>query len=428
MKLNRRSLLKGASGLTLSLPWLEAIADTKKPAKKHPRLAFLFMPNGVHPGKWNPEGIGKLQKLSPILKPLEPVKDQFDVLTNLNHKNGLRGDGHYAKTANFLSGEVVHKTAGKDIRCGLSADQIIARHIGKDTPLPSIELGIEATRTRVDTNVGFTQVYGGHISWSSATTPMPKEIYPQLAFDRLFNNNSFDNGLSSVLDDIKEDAKKLNSYISLEDRARMESFFTSVRSLEKRIAKAVKEKSMANVKIPKDKRPDSGLPEKLDEHFKLMLDLIVLAFQMNRTNVVTFMFGNSVSGKNFSFLDGVEGGFHQLSHHAGNHEKLEMYSKINTYHMMLFSRMLQSMRSIKEGDKTLLDNSLIMCGSGLRDGNKHEHHNLPIIIAGKGGKNLERGFQREHKKDTPLSNLVLGMIQASGVEMDRFGGSNGVII
>lgn len=428
MNLSRRTVLKGATGLTLSLPWLEAVADNKKAVKKIPRLAFMFMPNGVHPDKWNPQDKGKMNKLSPILQPLEPVKDQFDVLTNLNHQNALRGDGHYAKTANFISGEVVHKTAGKDIRCGLSADQLIARHIGKFTPLPSIELGIEATRTQVDTNVGFTQVYGGHISWSSPTTPMPKEIYPQLAFDRLFNNNSFDNGLSSVLDDIKEDAKKLNSYISLEDRARMESFFTSVRSLEKRIAKAVEEKSKDQLEIPAEQRPAAGLPEKLDEHFKLMLDLIVLAFQMNRTNVVTFMFGNSVSGKNFSFLDGVSGGFHQLSHHAGNKEKLEMYGKINTYHMMLFSRMLQKMKSIKEGDHTLLDNSLIMIGSGLRDGNKHEHQNLPVIIAGKGGSNIQRGFQREYKKGTSLSNLVLGMIQASGIELERFGGSNGVII
>ncbi|MCM8543468.1 MAG: DUF1552 domain-containing protein [Lentisphaeraceae bacterium] len=428
MNLSRRTILKGASGLAMSLPWLEAVADSKKAAKAHPRLAFMFMPNGVHPERWNPKEMGKLNELSPILKPLDPVKDQFDVLTNLNHKNALRGDGHYAKTANFISGEIVHKTAGKDIRCGLSADQIIARHIGKETPLPSIELGIEATRTNVDTNVGFTQVYGGHISWSSDTTPTPKEIYPQLAFDRLFNNNSFDNGLTSVLDGVKEDAKKLNDYISVEDRVRMDAFFTSVRSLEKRIVKAVKEKEKKQVQIPHDKRPADGLPDKLDTHFKLMLDIIVLAFQMNRTNVVTFMFGNSVSGKNFSFLDGVQGGFHQLSHHAGNHEKLEMYSKINVYHMMLFSRMLQQMKSIKEGDKTLLDNSLIMLGSGLRDGNKHEHHNLPMLIAGKGGQNIQRGFQREHKKDTPLSNLVLGMIQASGVEMSHFGGSNGVII
>jgi len=428
MKITRRSVIKGTSGLALSLPWLEAVADSKKAPVKPPRVAFLFMPNGVHPNKWNPEGKGKMTKLSPILKPLEPVKDQFDVLTNLNHKNALRGDGHYAKTANFLSGEVVHKTAGKDIRCGLSADQTIAAKIGRDTPLPSIELGIEATRTRVDTNVGFTQVYGGHISWSSPTTPMPKEIYPQLAFDRLFNSSSFDNSLGSILDDIKDDAKRLNDYIGIEDRARMDAFYTSVRFLEKRIAKAVKERESNSVNIPKELRPSPGIPEKADEHFKLMLDIIVLAFQMNRTNVATFMFGNSVSGKNFSFLEGVSGGFHQLSHHAGNKEKLEMYGKINTYHMMLFSRMLQKMKSIKEGDRSLLDNSLIMCGSGLRDGNKHEHRNLPMIIAGKGRQKLTRGFQREFKKDTPLSNLVLGIMQTSGVKLSHFGGSNGVII
>lgn len=427
MSISRRTVLRGAAGLTISLPWLEAFA-AKKEAVKIPRTAFMFMPNGVNPHKWTPEGEGQLNNLSEILKPLEPVKQHIDVLSELGHLKARQGDGHYAKTANFISGEVVHQTAGKDIRSGISADQLIARQYGKLTPLPSIELGVEPTRTHVDTNVGFTQVYGGHISWNSPTTPLPKEIYPQLAFDRLFNSSSFDSGLSSVLDDIKEDVKKLNSFIGAEDKARMDSFFTSLRSLEKRIEKSVKESESHKVEIPKDKRPEEGIPDKLDTHFKLMLDLIVLAFQMNRTNVATFMFGNSVSGKNFSFLEGVEGGFHQISHHANNPEKLGMYAKINTYHMMLFSRFLQQMNEIKEGDKTLLDNSQIMIGSGLRDGNAHDPKNIPIIIAGGSGKNIKRGNHRKFAKDTPLNNLILGMLQNSGVNISHFGDSKGVII
>ena len=425
--MNRRNILRGLSGLTVSLPWLEAYA-AKKTAKQPPRTAFLFMPNGVNPHMWTPKGEGDKYQTSRILKPLQANRQEFDILTNLGHKNARRGDGHYAKTANFISGQIVHKTAGRDIKCGMSADQYMARHFGHLTPLPSIELGIEPTRTRVDTNVGFTQVYGGHISWSSPSTPLPKEIYPQLAFDRLFNSGSKDAALKSILDDIKHDAKELDKYIGVEDKARMDEFFTSLRSLEKRIERAVKDSQETKVVVPKGQRPDAGLPHKLEDHMRLMLDIIILAFKMRRTNLATFMFGNAVSGKNFSFLEGVDGGFHQLSHHTNNKEKMEMYGRINIFHMKIFNEMLTKMKKIKEGDKSLLDNSLVLIGSGLRDGNRHDPVNLPILIAGKGGKKIKRGLHRVYKKDTPLCNLILGMMQNTGLEINKFGDSNGVIV
>jgi hypothetical protein len=426
--MNRRKVLLGLSGLTVSLPWLEAIADVKKSKTLPPRVAFLFMPNGVNQKLWTPSTVGRDYEISEILKPLKANKSDFDVLTNLKHARAQGGDGHYAKTSNFLSGELVRKTSGRDLYCGVSADQVLARQYGDLTPLPSIELGVEPTRTRVDTNVGFTQVYGGHISWSSARTPLPKEIYPQLAFDRLFNAGRKGENLQSVLDDIREDAKELDKYLGVEDRRRMDEFFTSLRSLEKRIQRAVKEDQQNKIIIPDKQRPEAGLPQNLETHMRLMLDIIVLAFKMRRTNVATFMFGNAVSGRNFSFLDGVDGGFHQLSHHAGNQEKLKMYGLINVFHMKMFNEMILKMKNIKEGDKTLLDNSLVMIGSGLRDGNSHSPVNLPILIAGRGGKNLQRGEHRLLPKNTPLCNLLLGMMQTAGLGIEKFGDSKNSII
>lgn len=421
--MNRRSILKGLSGATISLPWLEALAEKKLKKTLPPRVAFLFMPNGINPHLWTPKKVGNSYEGTEILEPMEAVRNEFDILTNLGHKKSQQGDGHYAKTANYLSGETVQKSTGNNMRCGKSADQVIAASIGGQTPLPSIELGIQPTKT---TTGEYTQVYGGHISWSQATKPLPKEIYPQLAFDRLFSSGSNGKFFNSILDDISADSKKLDKYLGVEDRQRMDEFFTSIRAMEVRIKKAVK--ANEGLKIPIEQRPEPGKPKNLEEHMRVMLDIIILAFQMRRTNVASFMFGNAVCGSSFSFLEGVDGGFHQLSHHANNKEKLEMYGLINKFHIKLFSEMLIKMRLIKEGDDTLLDNSLVLFGSGLRDGNKHSPKDLPLLIAGKGGQKMNRGNHRVFPKETPFCNLLLGMIQASGVELEQFGDSNNSII
>ncbi|MCM8525660.1 MAG: DUF1552 domain-containing protein [Lentisphaeraceae bacterium] len=421
--MNRRNVLKGLSGATVSLPWLEAVADRKTKKKQPPRTAFLFMPNGINPHLWTPEKTGESYETTEILKPMETVRGEFDILTNLGHKKSRHGDGHYAKTANYLSGEKVQKSNGSNMRCGTSADQIIAKQIGDLTPLPSLELGIQATSTATGE---FTQIYGGHISWSHPTKPLPKEIYPQLAFDRLFSSGSNGKFFNSILDDIRSGAKKLDKYLGTEDRQRMDEFFTSIRAMELRIKKAVK--ANEGIKIPVEQRPEAGKPKNMEEHMRVMLDIIILAFQMRRTNVATFMFGNAVNGSSFSFLEGVDGGFHQLSHHGNKEDKLKMYGLINKFHIKLYSEMLLKMCLIKEGDKTLLDNSLVMFGSGLRDGNKHSPKDLPILIAGKGGQKMTRGKHRVFPEETPLCNLLLGMMQASGVEQESFGDSTSSII
>ena len=430
MNLNRRTVLKGISGLSMSLPWLEAVAENKKnnPVKV-PRLAFLFAPNGVNPHYWDPEFKDGTLKLSRILSPLEAVKNDITVYKNLYHQGSIQPGGHFPKTANFLSGVKINRTTGKDLRSDTSIDQIIAKKYGHLTPLPSIELGIEPTNTGISVATGYTQVYGGHISWSSPTTPMPKEIYPQLAFDRLFSNSGMNKGLTSVLDDIKSDRDQLMNYLGAEDKSRMDSFFTSVRSLEKRVQDSVKRKSQDDFKVPVDQRPKEGIPEDLNEHITVMLDLIVLSFKMNRTNIATFMFGNSVSGKNFTFLEGVEGGFHQLSHHTNNKEKLEMYARVNEYIMSMYGRMIKQMKAHKEGDSNLLDNSFVLFGSGLRDGNKHSPIDLPIVLAGKGGhKEIKRGQHIVSKPKTPLGNLLLGITQHSGVELEKLNYADGTLI
>lgn len=415
--MNRRRLLQAATGLSISLPWLEAFAAPKAPVGPT-RLAFLFMPNGVNPNTWSPSGDGKNFTLSPVLKPLEPLRQDVTIFSNLRHAGADNGDGHYAKTANFLSGLQVHQTTGKDLRCGVSADQIAARHIGTNSVLPSVELAIEPTRFGIDSNVGFTQIYGGHIAWNSPTTPMPKEIHPRLAFDRLFGRSLLSTQ-ASVLDEVSGDARDLNAYLGREDRARLDEFLTSLRALELRISRQSSQTTEDFSKLP---QPAADQPKSLEEHMRLMLDLIVLAFQMNRTRVATFMFGNSVSGLDFSFLKGVEGSFHEISHHGNKPEKLAMYSRINEFHVQLYADMLQKMKSIKEGDQTLLDQSLILLGCGMRDGNGHVPINLPILVAGHAG-GVRGGQHLNCPENTPFNRLHLSLLQKVGVPITSFGDS-----
>ena len=428
--MNRRTILRGAGGLSMSLPWLEIFADNKKipKVKQPPRMAFLFAPNGVNESKWDPQMKNNTMELSSILKPLEGLKGQVDVFKNLYHEGSLQRGGHFPKTANFLSGVRINRTTGKDIKAGTTVDQIVAKKYGHLTPLPSIELGIEPTRTGISVATGYTMIYGGHISWSSPTSPVPKEIYPQLAFDRLFNNNSMNKSLSSVLDQVKDDSQSLMKKLGAEDKMRLDSFFTSVRSLEKRISNSIQNSKGKSYTPPREIRPSKGIPSDIREHIKVMLDLIVLGFQMNRTNIASFMYGNSVSGKNFSFIDGVKGGFHEISHHTKNKEKLEMYWKINRYIISTYAAMLHKMSEIKEGNNSLLDNSFVLFGSGLRDGNKHSPIDLPILLAGKGGQKIKRGQHRVYKPKTPLCNLLLGLLQAAGIEQEKFNYAKEAII
>lgn len=451
--ISRRAVLRGL-GVTVCLPLLESLsagmANAAKPGgdRSPVRLAALYMPNGVNPAKWLPTGVGRDFQLSPVLAPLQKVKSEILVFTELMNKASIEGDGHYVKVAPFLTGTAITKTTGSNLRCGgVSMDQLVAQHIGNLTPLPSLELSVESVTMGVDTNVGFTRLYGSHISWSTPTTPVTREINPQLAFDRLFRTRRSHGGASSagdesVLDVVLEDANSLQTRIGHADRLKLQEYFDAVRSVEKRIrfdaarrkeeyagdAEARREVERLGGRIKDYYQDPARLSERSIDHteqVRLMLDLMVLAFWTDATRVATFMFGNEVSGKNFSFLPGVNGGHHQISHHENDAAKLDQYAKINTWHIAQYAYMLERLQSIREGNGTLLDNCMVLFGSGMKDGNEHSPYNLPIVLAGRAGGALATGRHLVYDKKTPLCNLYRGMLSRVGVPVTHFGDSTG---
>jgi hypothetical protein len=321
-------------------------------------------------------------------------------------------------------------------------DQLAAQKIGHFTPLPSLELGIEPVTTGVDTNVGFTRLYGSHISWSTPTRPLAKEINPRLAFDRLFRSTAARNHTApdrSVLDLVLEDARRLQRNVGAADQLKLNEYLDAVRAVEKRIEFDERRKAEEYRADPLAEKAIKTLGDRIDfyndpaqasergidhtEHVRLMLDLMVLAFWTDSTRISSFMFGNAVSGKNFSFLDGVKGGHHHLSHHENDAANLAQYQRINTWHLEQYGYMLERMRSIREGDGTLLDNSMVLFGAGMRDGNAHNPRNLPLVLAGRGGGTLATGRHLVYEKNTPLSDLYVGMLNRVGAPVKNFADS-----
>ncbi|HLF94619.1 MAG TPA: DUF1552 domain-containing protein [Planctomycetota bacterium] len=443
--ISRRTLLKGA-GAAVGLPLLEAMGAPLIAQSKPVRMAFLYMANGVHPNAWTPKEIGKDFQLTPVLEPLAKVRQDLLVLTELWNAGANSGDGHYVKTGGWLTGTTITKTTGSDLRSGgVSMDQLAAQNVGNLTPLPSLELGIEPVTTGVDTNVGYTRLYGSHISWSTPITPVAKEINPKLAFDRLFRRaagKKTSEEDKSVLDLVLEDSKGLSAKVGTADRRKLDEYFESVRAVEKRIEFDAKRRKEELDGDPESRKAIDALggrmadaykdPAKLRErgvdhtgHVRLMLDLMVLAFQTDTTRIATFMFANAVSGKNFSFLEGVSGGHHQISHHENNPAKMEEYRRIGTWHVAQYAYMLEKLKAIKEGEGTLLDHSMIVFGAGIRDGNAHSPVNLPIVLAGKAGGTLATGRHLVFEKKTPLCNLYRSMLKRMGCPVDSFGDSKG---
>lgn len=434
LTLSRRALLRGA-GAALALPWLEAMTPRSRGAENTrgpKRLAVLFMPNGVRQDRWTPEGVGRDFKLSPILEPLDSLKGDVLPLSNLWNQASNVGDGHYVKTSGFLTCATISKSLGFDVNSnGISMDQLVAQRLGRATPIPSLELAIDPVSVGVDTNVGYTRVYGSHIAWSRPTRPLAREINPKIVFERLFRatqpNQDLTRRDSLLLDRVFGDAKRLRSRLGSVDQSRLDDYLESVRALERRVEQAAGDGE--NAWEPADSidpatQPD-GIPGSHLEHVQLMLDLIALAFRTDTTRVTTFMFGNAVSGKSFSFLDGVRGGHHNLSHHENDEDKLRQYERIAKWHIEQYAYLLNQLREIKEGESNVLDNSLILFGSGLRDGNSHSPHNLPLVLAGRAGGRVESGRHLSFTRDTPLANLYVSMLNALDVPTERFADSDG---
>ncbi|QEL13464.1 DUF1552 domain-containing protein [Limnoglobus roseus] len=460
--LSRRRFLRGA-GVALGLPLLEAMTPTRAAAAEAVapvRAAYLYFPNGAWMDAWIPKQTGKDFDLPFSLTPLAPVRESVVVLSGLDKPFSRTGDGHYAKTANFLTGLHVRKTTGQDLNSGgASVDQVAANHMGQLTPLPSLELATDPVINGLDRAVNYTRMYGSYISWRRPDLPMPRLIDPRAAFERMFGPRDAEGKPlprpsraddQSLLDAALEDAHSLRRKLGKGDQQKLEEYLDAVRGVEKQMGYGQPTAAKANRWKPPTK-PDRLVPPPslsragvlftskdnggdqiaaaggttIDppELVRLMLDLIVLAFWTDTTRNVTFMFANDVSPRNFSFLDGVKENHHSSSHHSNQPAKIEDYKAITRWHVEQYARLLSRLQEVKEGERTLLDNAMVVCGSSLSDGNKHDPNNLPILLGGKGGGRIRTGQHLASPKNTPLCNLYLSMLDCMGVPVTRFGDS-----
>ena len=443
--LSRRTILRGA-GVSLALPWLEALAPAAgigsgRLAEPPLRTAFLFMPCGVRPDHWHPPGQGEDYQITPHLEAFAPLKGELLLLQNLWNAQAVGRNGHWAKVPAWLSGGYVERSTGRDIDTGgTSVDQVIASRIGTRTPLPSIHLGLDHPRTGVD-NIGggFARIVGSYISWRDPHTPAAKEIVPRMAFDRLYRAGLGGSGSpvskaermeeASILDVVLDKARAVRRKGSRRDQHKIDEYFESVRSVETRIQASLNPPPRwVNEGDLGVDRPPEGIPQSHEEHTKLMLDILLLALWSDSTRVATFMFGDAQTGRSFAFLDGVDGSFHGLSHHRDEPETREQYERIINWHTSQAAYFLGRMRDLDEGGSTLLDNSMVMFGSSLSNGNTHEPTNLPLILAGRGKGALRPGRRVVAKPDTPLCNLYLAMMHHMGLEdVEAFGDSTAAL-
>ncbi|MBI4663366.1 MAG: DUF1552 domain-containing protein [Verrucomicrobia bacterium] len=438
----RRKFLRGL-GTAIALPMLDAMVPVRALASvgaktKFPtRMAFIYVPNGAHMPHWTPSRTGADFDLPPILRPLAPVKSDLLVLSGLTHDKGRTnsdGAGHHARGATvFLTGSQALKSEGSEICAGVSVDQYAARIVGKETRFPSLELGTEAGRQAGKCDSGYSCAYSNNISWRDESTPMAKETNPRLVFERLFGssvNKERNESLTrrdlykkSILDFVLEDAKRLSNRVNGNDRQKLDEYLTAVREIEMRIERAERETALSPVVVPGYERP-AGIPESFEQHIRLMGDMMTLAFQSDVTRICTFMIANEGSNKSYPFI-GVNDGHHTLSHHQGDPNKQAKIAQINQFHMAQLSYILQRLKSIPEGDGTLLDNCMVVYGSALSDGNAHNSENLPVLLAGRGGGTIRPGRHIKFEFETPMCNLFLSMLDRMGAPADYFGDGTG---
>ena len=431
-KLQRRTFLQGL-GTTMALPLLDAMGSSAYAAPEPTapnRLAFVFFPNGAIMDRWKPKVTDDGFELNSSMEPLQSVKDDLLIFSGLTQHHGrANGDGggdHARNAGSFLTGAQPRKTSGADIRVGQSIDQAIAAQIGKQTRLPSIELGIARGRNAGNCDSGYSCAYSNNISWKTATTPTAKEINPRLAFERLFGTPEDANRRKqraatrkSVLDFVADDAQRLRTKLGQTDRRKMDEYYSSVREIEQRIARA----ATKAIEVPEYDMP-AGMPKQFEDHVKLMYDIMLLAFQTDATRVATFMVHNA--GSNISYPQvNVKGGHHQLSHHGNDESKMERIARIDKFLVTQFAYFLEQLKKTNEGEGNLLDNSMILYGSAISDANRHNHHDLPVIVAGHGGGTLKPGRYIQNENETPLNNLFLSLGDRVGAKIEKIGDSTG---
>ena len=431
--LSRRTFLRGMGGAAVGLPMLDAMTPTlgAQSAARTPRLGFVYIPNGVILEQWKPQIVGAGYDRPPILAPLSPVADKMNVLTGLAHREAdSKGDGtgdHPRASAVWLTGVHAYDRTqpGVEVRLAKTADQYAADRLGRETRLPSLEMTLEMPRAGAcDSGDCF---YVNTVSWRNETTPNLTEVHPRIVFERLFGDGGTAEerqarlaSRGSILDSVVAETGRLSSTLGPGDRNKLTEYLDSVREIEQRIANA-ESSNAQSVELPD--RP-TDIPDSWDEHARMMFDLQVLAYQADVTRVASMGVGRELSSLTYPQI-GVPEGHHSISHHRGEADLIAKKARIDTYHMELFSYFLQRMESVPDGDGTLLDNSLILCGGGMGDGNLHGHTDLPCLMAGRLGGRFRTGRHVAYPADTPMSNLLLTILDAVDVRLDRLGDSTG---
>ena len=435
---SRRNFLRGA-GVVIALPWLESLplraAEGAAPvaqaiANKPPvRFGLVYFSNGVEPEHWWAKGSGKTMEIGPALAPMKPHTEHFNFIKGMYNQKAVDSSSpHLGRMPNMLSGAEVSLDPAV-IKVGTTMDQVMARHIGAQTSVPSLVLGIEPNELRLED--GVSMIYGSAVSWATPTKPATKEIYPARAFDRLFGDGKGRDLDKSILDSILSDANSLQGKVSVNDRRKLDEYMESIRDIETRIERAGKQQTLEGwrptITEPNMPRPANELPQDVASHMKLMMDLIVLAFQADKTRIATCMLNNDLSQMNFGFLKGVEGSLHlDLTHNGQKPEAEAMYLRTNQFHMEQFAYLVDRMKNIDEGEGTLLDNSILIGGSNLFDGDKHEADEMPLLLAGRGGGSLQTGRVLDYmaagdNDKRRACSLYLSIMDRMGVKLDSFG-------
>ena len=434
--LSRRTLLRGAGGAALALPFLDAMipalaSGSQQAAARQTRMGFYYVPHGAVMEQWTPRTDGHDFAMSPTLRSLEPFRDRLNVVSGLALPAAYTEDAsaaanHSSSCASYLSGSAMHKNEN---RLGVTVDQVAVRHIGQDTPLPSLELGIEGSSASC--GEGWSCAYRDSMSWADEHTPLPLERNPQVVFERLFGDGKDADAraksrmqAASILDGVREQAASLQRQLPADDRIRLDQFLTDVREVERRVDLAGQQ-AESNIDLPPT---PVGIPTDFEQHIKMMLDLQVLAWQTNMTRISTLML--AVENSNAVYPNsGIRDAFHPLSHHSNIQANKDKLAQLNAYHVSMFAYLLQRMRETPDGDGTLLDNSMLMWGSGMSDSNVHNHDPVPLVVAGGGAGTIagNRHIRVPESRREPVSNLLLTMLQKANINVERFGDSTGTV-
>ncbi len=439
--LPRRTVLRGL-GAAVALPLLDGMvpaltAVAKTAAKPKPRLGVVYVPHGAVMNNWTPVADGTGFELTPILQPLESFRDRLHVLSNLDHAPAAQmpGDpagGHGRITGAFLTGVHAKPTEGADFEAGKSVDQIAAEKLGQHTELASLELGVGLPDFGGACDAGFSCAYISTLSWSTPTTPLPMESNPRAVFERLFGDGTSTDPAArrarlkedrSILDAVTEKVARLQGGLGARDRAKLSDYLAAVRDVERRIQRA---ETNADRELPVVDRPSGSIPADFEEYVKVMFDLQVLAYQSDLTRIISFMMTPELSAQTYPQI-GVPDPHHALSHHENDAEKLAKLTKVNAYHTTLFSYYLDKLRATPDGEGSLLDQVMVIYGSGMSNSNLHNIQKLPILLAGGGAGRLHSGRHIRHADETPLTNLYMTLLDKLDVPVENFGDSTGTL-